>query len=80
MKYSEVFRLNFELFNANGIWEECFRQWLVIALSLLVIPYLLVAIRQLRQFYHGKFTFEQLILVLEMAKVSRSKQPVNCSL
>jgi hypothetical protein len=48
---------------------ECLRQWLVLLLTAALVPLLVRAVTHLNRFTH-KFTFDQLILVLEAVKVS----------
>lgn len=59
--------MNAQLFNAQDP-TECFRQWVVLIGSAIVIPFMVLAILRINKFSRV-FTIDQLILVLEVAKV-----------
>lgn len=68
MNYKQVLVLNTQLLQPTQLLE-CVRQWLVLLLTAALVPLLVRAVTHLNRFTR-KFTFDQLILVLEAVKVS----------
>jgi hypothetical protein len=67
--YWEVVKMEINLFNANGNWVECMRQWFVLVTTILLTFYLLFVIREMRK-AQREWDFDQIVLGIELIRVS----------
>jgi hypothetical protein len=60
---------NLDLLNNKENWVDCFRQWFILLMTLLLVIYLQAAIKVMQK-AQGTVDIDQVILFIELVKVS----------